>query len=308
MPDMNYLNPLVLSARWSRPGRLVLLLLAVMVCAIQTARAESSTSHFVHDDATVMNDTPIILAQTEPSQAASRSDARAMVQLMNQLDSLNVELNKLRGKVEELNNSVLNAEKRQKDMYLDLDTRLRRIEKSNTDVITEVGKSTDAMSDLRGRIEKLEQAAAAGASPASAAANGTAPATGGGSDANDVVTRAYEAAMARYRAGEYQDAIQAFQAIVEQYPGHPLAANALYWTGDSFYQLRAYRSAIDAQKKLIATYPNSRKTADAMLNMGSALVGLGEIDGARQTWERLIATYPGSRAAANAGERIKRLP
>ena len=35
---------------------------------------------------------------------------------------------KLRGQLEVLNNGLENAQKRQRDMYLDLDTRLRRIE------------------------------------------------------------------------------------------------------------------------------------------------------------------------------------
>lgn len=301
MGVMNFLSHFCRSGCRPRPGRLVLVV-GVMLTAVQAAQADSPAAPSAREDSA------IVLAQADSSQSASRSDARAMVQLMNQLDSLNVELNKLRGKVEELNNSVLNAEKRQKDMYLDLDTRLRRIEQSTTDTAAESQKGTSALSDLRGRIEKLEQAAASGAGPASNAAGSSSPPAGASVNADEAVRRAYEAAMQKYRDGDYQDAIQSFQAIVEQYPGHPFAVNAQYWTGDSYYQLRAYRSAIDAQKKLIETYPNSPKTADAMLNMGSALVGLGDIDGARQTWERLIATYPGSRAAANAGERIKRLP
>ncbi len=287
----------------TRPERLVLLLAAVTTSAMQAAWAGPTAA------APARESTAIVLAQADTTQGATRAEARAMVQLMNQLDSLNVELNKLRGKVEELNNSVLNAEKRQKDMYLDLDTRLRRIEQSTADAATESQKGAGSLADLRGRIEKLEQAAVGGAGPSSSAAVSSSPATtGGGADSDEAVRRAYDAAMQKYRDGDYQDAIQSFQAIVEQYPGHPFAVNAQYWTGDAYYQLRAYRSAIDAQKKLIAAYPNSPKTADALLNMGSALVGLGDIDGARQTWERLIATYPGSRAAANASERIKRLP
>ena len=88
-----------------------------------------------------------------------------MVQLMNQIDGLNRELNKLRGKVEELNNSILNAEKRQRDMYLDLDTRLRRLESSNTEILGETKKTTGTLSDLQTRVERLEQAAATGTIP-----------------------------------------------------------------------------------------------------------------------------------------------
>ena len=260
--------------------------------------ADTSSALPSQENATIM------IAQADTAQSASRSDARAMVQLMNQLDGLNLELSKLRGKVEELSNSILNAEKRQKDMYLDLDTRLRRVETSNTEILTDSRKVADTLSALRTRVDKLEQAAAAGA-----AIPPPAPSVSTGSQGSDpAVLRAYEAAMAKYRAGEYQEAITAFQLVVQQYPQHPLAVNAQYWTGDSFYQLRAYRSAIDAQKQLIAEHPNSAKAADAMLNMGSALIGLDDTAAARQTWENLIATYPGSRAAANARERLQRLP
>ena len=241
----------------------------------------------------------VLVAQTDSAQ--SRPEARAMVQLMNQIDALNRELSQLRGKVEELSNSILNAEKRQKDMYLDLDTRLRRLEASTTDVMSNFNKATGDLSELRARVEKLEQSGVDG--PAASASPGAANLTSSGD-----VLRAYETAMAKYRGAQYQEAIDAFQHIVKQYPNDPLAVNAQYWTGDAFYQLRAYRSAVDAQKVLIEKYPNSPKVPDAMLNMGSALIGLDDLPEARQTWEKLIAAYPGSRAARNAQERLQRLP
>ena len=227
-----------------------------------------------------------------------------MVQLMNQIDALNRELSQLRGKVEELSNSILNAEKRQKDMYLDLDTRLRRLEASTTDVMSNFKKATGDLAELRARVEKLEQSGSAGAGDAATIASPGAM----NMTSNADVLRAYEAAMVKYRGAQYQDAIDSFQAIVKKYPSDPLAVNAQYWTGDAFYQLRAYRSAVDAQKALIEKYPNSPKVPDAMLNMGSALIGLDEIPQARQTWEKLIAAYPGSRAARNAQQRLQRLP
>jgi len=284
----------------TKQGRLSIAsaLATTWVIAMPGALAQSQSTDREPDTAAV------IIAQADTAQSASRPDARAMVQLMNQIDALNRELSKLRGKVEELSNSILNAEKRQKDMYLDLDTRLRRIEASNADVVSSFKKAAGDLSELRARVEKLEQSAATGA----ALPSSTASMSANNSAANADIMRAYEAAMVKYRAGEYQDAITAFQLIVRQYPDHPLSVNAQYWTGDSFYQLRAYRSAVDAQKELIAKYPDSSKAADAMLNMGSALIGLDDIPEARQTWEKLIATYPGSRAARNAQERLQRLP
>ena len=228
------------------------------------------------------------------AQAETQSEARAMVNLMNQLDGLNRDLNKLRGTIEELNNSILNAEKRQKDMYLDLDTRLRRIETSNAELTANVKEFGEAMSVQQRRIDQLEQSAADGTlftAPDVGKAVGQAqtnvaktPSSGDTQRMNTVVYTAYEEAMVKYRAREYQDAIKAFQVIVTRFPEHPLAVNAQYWTGDSFYQLRAYRAAIDAQKLLIASHPESSKVPDALLNIGSAQLGLGDAVSARQSW------------------------
>src|SRR3954465_4267524 len=54
--------------------------------------------------------------------------SQALLDLFTQIEALKVEMNKLRGQIEVLNNNVENTSKRQRDMYLDLDTRVRRFE------------------------------------------------------------------------------------------------------------------------------------------------------------------------------------
>jgi TolA-binding protein len=78
-----------------------------------------------------------------------------VVQLLNQVEALNGELNRLRGQMEVLSNDVINAQKRQRDMYVDLDTRLRRIEQGGTGK-----KDQDNSAALEERIRKLEQGSA----------------------------------------------------------------------------------------------------------------------------------------------------
>ena len=240
----------------------------------------------------------VLVAQTDSAQ--SRPEARAMVQLMNQIDALNRELSQLRGKVEELSNSILNAEKRQKDMYLDLDTRLRRLEASTTDVMSNFNKATGDLSELRARVEKLEQSGVDG--PAASASPGAANLTSSGD-----VLRAYETAMAKYRGAQYQEAIDAFQHIVKQYPNDPLAVNAQYWTGDAFYQLRAYRSAVDAQKVLIEKYPNSPKVPDAMLKLAYIEIEQQNPNKAREYLLKIIDDYRDTTAAHLAETKLMQL-
>ncbi len=93
----------------------------------------------------------LLLAQTQP-------EARnpGIIQLMNQVESLQAEISKLRGQLEVLSNGLENAQKRQRDMYLDLDTRLRRIETQGGDA-----RKEGSAPELEERVKRLEQRAGA---------------------------------------------------------------------------------------------------------------------------------------------------
>jgi tol-pal system protein YbgF len=258
------------------------------------------------------HETPIEIAQAD-NQGSNRS----VVQLVNQMEALNGELNKLRGKIEELGHGIVNAEKRQRDMYLDLDTRMRRLEQA---VAAAQKKEQDNLAALEERLRKLEQSSQAGAIPtpvtstnvndspapgpiSSAAA---APGPAGGPAAPDP-QRLYDQALSSYRSGDYATAAAGFQSFLKQFPQHGLADNAQYWTGETHFQLRDYKAAVDAQRKLMASYPNSPKIPDALLNMGSAELGLGDPAAARKAWEELVAKHPDSEAADKARQRLARL-
>ena len=58
----------------------------------------------------------------------NKQQIRTMLDLQSQIESLNTELRSLRGQNEELMHNLQDEEKRQKDFYIDLDTRLRHFE------------------------------------------------------------------------------------------------------------------------------------------------------------------------------------
>ena len=53
-----------------------------------------------------------------------------------------------------------------------------------------------------------------------------------------------QAAQGQRRIGNYQGAITAFQAFIDQYPKSILAPRAQYWIGDSYYNLRDFKRSI----------------------------------------------------------------
>ena len=194
-------------------------------------------------------------------------DRRALVDLAAQIDALRGELSRMRGQIEVLANLVENADKRQKDLYLDIDTRLRKLEQPRETAAVE--KPADA------------------------------PAT-------PEETKAYEAALNQFKLGNYPLSISALQGLMVTYPNGKLAPNAQYWTGMAYAAQRDYRNAIAAQQKLLASWPADPKAPDAMLNIANSQEAMGDRRGAQKSLEGLLERYPASQAAATAKQRLQK--
>ena len=221
--------------------------------------------------------------------AKIEDDAKAqpVLALVAEIEKLREEIRGLRGQVETLGNSIDGVAKRQRDMYVDLDLRLRRFEQPGAVIAPQSGAAP---------------APAAEAAPRTAAAAATATGTVGVEE-----NETYERAQGQRRIGNYQGAITAFQAFIAKYPKSTLAPRAQYWIGDSYFNLRDFKNAIAGQQKLLSAYPDSSSVPDALLNMASSQLEAGETPVARKTMDGLIARYPASEAAEKARRRLANL-
>jgi tol-pal system protein YbgF len=206
---------------------------------------------------------------------ASSTDRGVLVDLSSQIEALRGEIARMRGQIEVVSNQVETADKRQKDLYLDIDTRLRKLETAR------------------------EQQAAAPPQPPVPA-----PAAQAEGEASAAETRAYQAALDQFKLGNYPLAVAAMQGFLVTYPNSALAANAQYWVGMAYSGQRDYKSAIAAQRKLLASWPDSPKASDAMLSIASSQETMGARAEAQKTLQELIAKYPGSSAAVSARQRL----
>jgi tol-pal system protein YbgF len=208
--------------------------------------------------------------------AGSAADRSVLLDLASQIEALRGDIARMRGQIEVVSNQVETADKRQKDLYLDIDTRLRKLEQA-----------------------REQQAAAPPQAPAAPAPQ--APAEG---EASAAETRAYQAALDQFKLGNYPLAVAAMQGFLVTYPNSTLAANAQYWVGMAYSGQRDYKSAIAAQRKLLASWPESPKASDAMLSIASSQETMGARAEAQKTLQELIAKYPGSSAAVSARQRL----
>jgi tol-pal system protein YbgF len=221
--------------------------------------------------------------------AKLEEDAKAqpVLALVAEIEKLREEIRNLRGQVETLGNNIEGVAKRQRDMYVDLDQRLRRFEQPGAAIAPTPGAA----------------APAAGAAAVAEAPKPASTAAGVSVEENET----YERAQGQRRIGNYQGAITAFQAFIAKYPKSTLAPRAQYWIGDSHFNLRDFKNAIASQQKLVVAYPDSSSVPDALLNMASAQLEAGDNPAARKTMDGLIARYPSSEAAEKARRRVANL-
>ncbi len=213
--------------------------------------------------------------------------AQPVLALAAEIEKLREEMRSLRGQIEVLGNNIEGVSKRQRDMYVDLDQRLRRFEQPGAAIAPATGGAAPP-------------AAAGAEAPKTVAAVATGTVS---VDENE----AYERAQGQRRIGNYQGAITAFQGFVAKYPKSTLAPRAQYWIGDSYFNLRDFKNAITSQQKLVTTYPDSASVPDALLNMASSQLEAGDTAAARKTMDGLIARYPASDAAEKARRRVGNL-
>ena len=207
-------------------------------------------------------------ARLSKVEAATEQQTRSMMDLQTQIEKSNNELRQLRGQNEELARGLQDAEKREKDFYVDLDTRLRHFESIDT---TEQAATADAPSD-----------------PADTAQE----------------NRAYEAAYALFKAGNHLDAIKSFQAFIKKYPSSVQVPNASYGLGNSQYAMKNYKVALETYRVLRKNYPSYPNDAEVLLNVAGCQQELKQGENAQKTLKLLASKYPHSEAAAKAKKQL----
>ena len=211
--------------------------------------------------------------QTGASLERLEGALKMQLELANQIEALRSDVAKLRGQIEVLTHATETGEKRQRDFYLDLDGRLRKIE-------TTVGElQTRASAPVAAPLPKLD------------------PAT---------ETRHYEEALNLFKAGRYKDAQFAFQIFLRDHPTGALVPSAHFWLANTYYAQQDCKSAIDTHNVVVSQFPDNNKAPDALLAIATCQQDLKDAKGARKTLEKLVAVYAKSPAADTARQRLKR--
>lgn len=247
-------------------------------------------------------------------QGSASGDAQNLSELLTRVQELQAEVQSLRGLVEQQAFEIEGLKKRQRDQYIDLDSRLQRIEGGGMTVpAPDAGTGMEPAPEPAPTGLSDEPGAPIASSPTQAPPAG-AEAVGGGlaqpSTPGTVSAEekaAYEAAFEALKQGRYAESSQLFSEFITAFPDGEYAANATYWLGESYYVTQNYDVALQTFQTLLSRFPDSRKAPDALLKVGYCHFELGDTQGAQSTLNEVVARYPDTPVARLAQARLRAL-
>ncbi len=209
---------------------------------------------------------------------------KGLVDMLIKLEELQKEVQVLRGEVEMQTHTLASIKKRQRDLYVDIDRRLLKIERG--------GASARQTPDMPQK---------------SSVVNATS--TAGKKSKYDIAKeqQAYQKAFDLLRDLRYDKSIVSFRAFLASYPAGRYAHIAQYWIGEANYAQRHFESAIKDYQVLIQQYPSSPKLAEAMLKISYSYYELNDLSKADASLQRLIKAYPKSTEAGQGRNLLQKV-
>lgn len=210
------------------------------------------------------------------------------VELLNQVTVLRNEVQALRAEIEELQRQQRLQADNARSQYLDLDSRLARLEG---------GAPVPAGAVLE---VPADSGSAVSPPPETVVEGDGAIAVASGDEEQD-----YLAAFDALKQGDYVASASAFQEFLARHPDGVYAPNALYWLGESYYVTQNYAMAERQFQAVIDRFPLHDKAAGALLKVGLSQYGQDAFEAAAGTLAEVIARYPGTDVARTAEDSLR---
>jgi len=230
-------------------------------------------------------------------------DNEALVDMLMRMDIMETEGQERQGEVESLGHAIESIKQRQRDLYLDMDRRLRQLELAASKPAAVIAPTaTTAVVPAPGLTVAPSTTTAV---PAAAPDATISPAPVAADPAAERDT--YQQAFNLLKAGQYDQAITAFQSFLASYPSGNFTDNAQYWLGEANYVTRRFEVAGQEFRKVLEQHPDSSKSADAMLKLGYTYYELSDWESARKTLENVIARFPNTTVGRLAENRLQKM-
>jgi tol-pal system protein YbgF len=117
----------------------------------------------------------------------------------------------------------------------------------------------------------------------------------------------YNNALRDYNGDKNDLATQEFSDYVKFYPNTDLAGNCYFYLGEIQFRQGNYQQAAQSYDQVLQNFPTGNKAASAQLKKGFSLIELGKKDDGVAELRHVIQRYPKSPEALQARERLRKL-
>ena len=191
---------------------------------------------------------------------------------LGRIDSIETELRRLTGRVEQMQFDVSGIVKDGTNRIADLEFRLVALEGGDLSQLPET-------TTLGGNVVVTAPVA----QPTTSGVATTAP------EEED-----YASAMSALDNGDFVGASEKLQSFTVNYPGGPLTGEAHYWRGEALVNLGDWNAAAKAFLESFSGSPEGEKAPNALYRLGVSLGQLGKSEEACLTLSDVAPRYPNS--------------
>ncbi|MFI0414522.1 MAG: tol-pal system protein YbgF [Candidatus Thiodiazotropha sp.] len=229
---------------------------------------------------------------------------QSLADLVLQVQQLRQEVRQLRGDLEEQKYNMDGMSRRQRDLYVDIDQRLSRIQSGGT-VSSTPQPLTTPVTPPPASVAVGQTATVSPEPPLEAPANAAIGSVTPPDPKKE--SEAYQTAFNLLKQGRYGESITAFSGFLRDYPGGEYEDNAQYWLAEASYVNRDFDTALGEFTKIMENYPDSPKVPGAMLKIGYIQYEKKNWAGTRNILQELIDNFPATTESRLAQKRLQRL-
>lgn len=185
------------------------------------------------------------------------------------------------------------------DNLEEIKSRVGKLNQQLVDLQSSV-QSIDAR--LAGGGAPLPSTGAPASAPAGSAPSPSGSAAAGPPPSADTL---YSNGLRDITSGKYELASSEFQDYLKYYGDTDLASNAQFYLGEIAYAQKNYQDAVQEYDRVLNNYPKSFKLAPARYKKGMALLELGQKNAGIKELREVVKRYPGTEEERRARAKLK---
>ncbi len=220
--------------------------------------------------------------------------------LIEKIQSLQQELQELRGQLEVQAHDLKLLQQQQVAFYKDLDARLGG--NATASAKTNASQPMDLAMGSKSSAPQTTASSTQSASAKIAASPAIVPVSRA-NPADEQIS--YLAAYELVKNRRYDDAINSMNTFVQKYPKGGYTANAEYWLGELYLVKKDYTKSIEHFNVVLQQFPTSSKSAASMLKVGYAYAEMGNKPEAKKYLQQVVRAYPDTPTAQLANSKLR---